>query len=133
MLYRYCIVFSILIFNLALFSALPVDALTLTEFSAGISANSGLQTITAGSDGNLWFVEFDGNRIARITPNGVVSEFSSGISPDSQPVGIAAGSDGNLWFTEANANNIGRITPSGGATEYPVTTAGSAPWDIASG
>ena len=42
--------------------------------------------ITAGPDGNLWFTEFDGNRIGRITPLGVVTEFSAGISAGADPV-----------------------------------------------
>ena len=33
--------------------------------------------ITAGPDGNLWFTEYLGERIGRITPLGVVTEFSA--------------------------------------------------------
>ena len=47
----------------------------MTEFSAGISRGSAPSGITAGPDGNLWFTEFDGSRIGRITPAGVASEF----------------------------------------------------------
>ena len=54
-----------------------------------------------GPDGNLWFTEFVGDRIGRITPAGVVTEFSAGITPSSDPHGITAGPDGNLWFTES--------------------------------
>jgi len=74
--------------------------------------------ITAGPDGNLWFTEFDGNRIGRITPAGVVTEFSAGISAGAYPYGITAGPDGNLWFTEYYSNRIGRITPAGAVTEF---------------
>ena len=52
----------------------------VTEFSAGISADASPNHIVAGLDGNLWFTEFDGDRIGRITPSGVVSEFTAGIS-----------------------------------------------------
>ena len=90
----------------------------ITEFSAGISAGSSPEGITAGPDGNLWFTERFGNRIGRITPSGTVTEFSSGISANSQPYGITAGPDGNLWFAEYNGNRIGRITPSGTVTEF---------------
>ena len=39
----------------------------ITEFSVGISPGSLPVGITAGPDRNLWFTEFDGNRIATIT------------------------------------------------------------------
>ena len=38
---------------------------TVTEFTTGISPNSGPQTIVAGPDGNMWFTERAGARIAR--------------------------------------------------------------------
>ena len=88
--------------------------------------------ITTGPDGNLWFTEYVGNKIGRITPAGVITEF---------PVptlggwlqGITAGSDGNLWFTEIDANKIGRITIEGAVTEYSTPTANSGPEDITAG
>jgi len=108
----------------------------LTEFSAGITPkvldgqaySPGVSGITAGPDGNLWFTEYDANRIGRITPTGEVTEFSEGITPDKIPTEIAAGPDGNLWFTEAgyqdqqtgqvHPGGIGRITPAGVVTEF---------------
>jgi hypothetical protein len=105
-------------------SAEPVGA--VTEFSAGITEGSSPSGIAAGPDGNLWFTEFNGNRIGRITPAGVVTEFSKGISPESRPFGITAGPDGNLWFTETNGNRIGRITPAGVVTEFSEGTEFSA-------
>ena len=103
----------------------------LTEFSAGITPkvldgqaySPGVSGIAAGPDGNLWFTEYDANRIGRITPTGVVTEFSAGISEGSAPNGITAGPDGNLWFTESDASRIGRITPSGVVSEFPPTAA----------
>ena len=89
-------------------------AQTLTEFCAGLGSGAQPVGIAAGADGNLWFTEFNGgNRIGRVTPQGVISEFSAGLNGGAQPYAIAAGSDGNLWFTEQNGNRIGRITPSG--------------------
>src|SRR3954469_8907745 len=64
------------------------SAQSITEFSAGITPGTtpgrmGATPygIAAGPDGNLWFTEFNGNRVARITPAGVVTEFSKGIAP----------------------------------------------------
>jgi Collagen triple helix repeat (20 copies) len=107
---------------------------TITEFTTGITANSGPYEIAAGPDGNLWFTEIDGNRIGRITPTGTVTEFGTGITASAQPTGIAAGPDGNLWFTELNGERIGRITPAGAITEFPTGFAGPVQFvDIAAG
>jgi hypothetical protein len=104
----------------------------VSEFATGIS---GLPDgIAAGPDGNLWFTEFYGDRIGRITPAGVVTEFSTGVSTNSHPDGIAAGPDGNLWFTEFDGNRIGRITPAGAVTEFSTGIgAASKPDGIAAG
>src|SRR6516164_1677835 len=74
-----------------------------------LPAGSEPDGITAGPDGNLWFTEYSGNKIGRITPAGMFAQFPLP-TPDSQPSRIAAGPDGNLWFTEQYGNKIGRIT-----------------------
>ncbi len=97
--------------------------------------------IAVGPDGNLWFTEYNDNRIGRITPSGSVTEF---LIPTaySQPWTIAAGPDGNLWFTEHESGKIGRITPNGSDStiaasirEFVIVTPTmlSAPWGIAAG
>jgi streptogramin lyase len=92
---------------------------TITEFSTGITAGSEPAEIVAGFEGNLWFTEYSGHRIGRITPTGEVTEFSTGLTTQGFLVpGIAAGADGNLWFTEGSGSQIGRITPSGEVTEF---------------
>ena len=78
----------------------------VTEFSTGMSVGSGPAGITAGPDGNLWFTEYDGNRIGRITTSGFITEFSAGISAGARPLGITTGPDHNLWFTEQLGNRI---------------------------
>jgi len=67
--------------------------------------------ITAGSDGNLWFIEGNRDIVARMTPLGVFSEFPTP-SPDSETSGIGTAPDGKLWFTEYNVGKIGCITAS---------------------
>jgi hypothetical protein len=65
--------------------------------------------ITQGPDGNLWFTENAGNKIAAINPiTHVFSEFAVPQS-GSNPYGITIGPDNNVWFTEANANRLGRL------------------------
>jgi streptogramin lyase len=112
-------------------SAAPVG--TITQFSAGITPGSTPAGIAVGADGNLWFTEFFGDRIGRITPAGVVTEFSDGITPGSRPDGITAGPDGNLWFTEAGGRRIGRITTAGVVTEFSTGITGGGLTGITAG
>jgi streptogramin lyase len=88
--------------------------------------------ITAGPDGNLWFLEPEADAIGRITPTGVVTEFLLP-NENSGLVDITAGPDGNLWFTEQDGNRIGRITPAGVITEFDVPTPNSQVWSITAG
>jgi streptogramin lyase len=87
--------------------------------------------IAAGPDGNMWFTEFTGDKIGRITPAGDIVEFAVPTA-DSHPKGIAAGPDGNLWFTESYARKIGRITPAGDIAEFPLAGV-SQPSEISAG
>jgi streptogramin lyase len=91
---------------------------TITEYPLPTPGTSP-EGIVAGSDGNLWFTEQNGENggIGRISPTGQVTEFHTGISPGGAPVEITAGRDGNLWFTE-ESGAIGRITPDGTVTEF---------------
>jgi streptogramin lyase len=89
--------------------------------------------ITAGPNGNYWFVEPGVNKIGQVTPTGSVSDYPI-TTADSVPNGITAGSDGALWFTEEGANQIGRMTTAGVVTnEFPLPHANSGPYLIAPG
>ena len=57
----------------------PAVLTGITEFSI-TSSNSGPRGITAGPDGNIWFVENATNKIAKITPTGTVTEYKAGDS-----------------------------------------------------
>ncbi len=70
--------------------------------------NPDLADIAAGPDGDLWFTEFSGNAIGRITPAGVITEFAIPTA-GSGPIGIAAGPDGNVWFAESEGAQVGRF------------------------
>jgi len=63
--------------------------------------------ITTGPGGALWFTEFAGNRLGRITTAGAIDETTSvdGVEPE----GIASGPNGNIWFTEFNTSRIGEF------------------------
>jgi len=127
------LVFSTLVFGGTLMATLA-SAYTQTpisEYSIPTS-RSVPRGITRGPDGSLWFVEYSGNKIGRISVNGVLAEFAlptAGASPAS----ITGGPDGNVWFTEGAANKIGRITPSGVITEFDVPKANAFPESITGG
>jgi len=96
------------------------------------TGNSQPYGITAGPDGALWFTEYGGYKIGRITTAGVSTEYPVPTA-SSQPEGIAAGPDGAVWFTEYGGDKIGRITTAGFIIEYPVPTAKSGPSGIGAG
>lgn len=69
--------------------------------------------ITTGpGDGNLWSTETNANKIAKITPAGLVTDYG-GLTGGALPTGITAGKDGNLWFTEPGTNRIGQMSAAG--------------------
>jgi streptogramin lyase len=87
----------------------------ITEFSNGITG-SGLNGITNGPNGNLWFTESNSSLIGQITPSGVVTEFAPALS--GSPLGITTGPDQNLWFSEGGGVRVGRLTTGGSLTEF---------------
>jgi streptogramin lyase len=114
----------------------PSAALAIDEFPVPtqLSQPAG---ITVGPDGNLWFTEENGQKIARITTAGPITEFPFPTSDARGPSEIVTGPDGALWFTEfaANPYRIGRITTAGSITEFPPSglPSGSAPDGITVG
>lgn len=108
-------------------AALPLGA--VSEFPTP-TAESRPGALAAGPDGNIWFREYGGEKIGRITPSGAITEFPIPTA-NARPEGITAGPEGNVWFTERKADQIARITPSGEITSFPVPTAESEPEAIA--
>jgi streptogramin lyase len=83
---------------------------TVTEFPLPNKPNSIAvppTELTAGPDGNVWFVVGDEHTLGRITPQGTITEFAL---PAGSTLGdITLGPDGNLWFTDRVSNTIDRI------------------------
>ncbi len=84
----------------------------------GLFADSYLQQIIAGPDGNLWFsLEGIGandnalGAIGKVTPQGEIGIVSLG--KFTVPEDMTFGPDHNLWFT--TATEVGRVTPKGQA------------------
>jgi streptogramin lyase/6-phosphogluconolactonase (cycloisomerase 2 family) len=93
----------------------------VTAASTEITSAGGPRGITSGPDGNVWFTEISGNKIARITTAGVITEFPTPSA--SGPDGITTGPDGNLWYAGFSGNKIGRVTTAGVITEFPAGAA----------
>ena len=90
-----------------------------------------------GPDGNLWFLDLGGNKVARLTTAGTLTEFPIPPHPEnpygSSPESIAAGPDGALWLTEGASKRIGRITLDGRITEFKLPGVDHIPSDIVAG
>ena len=82
---------------------------TVTEFSLAPNVDPSSK-ITAGPDGNLWFAQFNEDRVGRITPDGTITLFTQGITANGTPSGITTGPDGRIWFAQYNGHRLGIIT-----------------------
>jgi streptogramin lyase len=111
----------------------PIPTTGSTLCTSGFPLGTCPEGITAGPDGNLWFVEAGGNNVGRITPAGVITEFPIP-TVGSSPGGITAGPDGSLWFTEEAGNKIGKITLASGSgaalTVFPNRGTNSGPINV---
>jgi virginiamycin B lyase len=101
----------------------------VTEFA--VTAGSGPNGITIGSDGNIWYTELFNNAIGKMDiKTHAVTDYplpTGGANPQL----LTLGADGNVWFTEADVDQVGRITSKGKITEYKLAS-GSGPTGIAS-
>src|SRR5262245_61055452 len=120
-------VFFAVVASFVLLEAVVAGAQTITEFTIP-TTDSHPEGITVGPDGALWFTEFSGQKIGRVTTAGFFTEFPV---PPSFPSGITAGPDGALWFTESGlgfgSEHVIRMTTAGGLVGYLPPTAASGP------
>lgn len=106
----------------------PTPTPTVSKQITIPTASSGPAGITLGSDGNIWFTEFNASKIGHLV-SGTISE---NVTPSHRagPFAIASGPGPglNLWFTETNLGQVGQITISGPPyTEYALPVSGSRP------
>jgi streptogramin lyase len=101
------------------------------------TANATPLGITTGPDNNVWFVELNGDRIARVVPGtfpaaSSITEFPLP-SPNSQPADVTSlAGNPNVWFDEFTNNKIASIVPSTGViSEFTVPTAAAGPIGLA--
>ena len=97
------------------------------------SSNSGVNSITAGPDGSMYFTETNTNKIGKLSKNGVITEFLIS-TPNSGPTSITSGPAGNIYFTETAANKIGWIsTATNAISDIAIPTSNSNSTSIVSG
>ena len=88
---------------------------------------------TLGPDGNVYFAEINGNKVARITPAGQITEWTDPLA-NAKPMVLAFGPDGKLYFTENQANKIGTLnTSTGSLTHWAVPKSNASPLGMALG
>ncbi|MFE3317722.1 virginiamycin B lyase [Nocardia sp. NPDC059195] len=81
-----------------------------------LEQSDGQPTVIVADSGNaLWFTEFRGGRLGRITIDGAVTSMSV-----DGPYGACVGPDGALWFTELQAGRVGRLAADGTITRVEV-------------
>ena len=89
----------------------------VTVYSHGITGSEVPNDLAVGSDGALWFTEYEfedsfsivRSKVARITTSGAITEYSH-VPHSGAPSGIVQGPDGNMWFVETQINRLGRVT-----------------------
>src|SRR3954463_6608608 len=88
------------------------------------------QEVIAGPDGNIWFTESFGSKIARITPAGSTTFFSTtaGSAAD-----LTVGPDKNIWFTLPNDKKIGRMSTTGSVKLFSIPGTFNHPTGITKG
>jgi virginiamycin B lyase len=87
--------------------------------------------IAIGPDDNIWFTEYQGDGIDRMTPKGELARFP--IAPDGIAERITAGPDGAMWFTDPRGNRIGRVALDGKIKYVALPTPKCGPTGIALG
>jgi len=99
----------------------PIVKMTPTGLATAYplpTLNAGIEAVTRGPDGNVWFTEFKASKIGKITPLGQITEYRTPFNP-LQSVDIKTGADGNLWFA-TDHHGIGRATTTGTIDFFPI-------------
>jgi len=91
--------------------------------------------ITSGPDGNLWFAEFDGNKIGKVVPGtfpgaGSIVECGPLPTTNSAPVDVVndPSTPNKVWFDEFGNDKVANVDTSTCAySEFAVPTSGAQP------
>lgn len=75
---------------------------------------------------NLWFGEYDTNRIGQINDQGQLSEYALPTA-DAHPGWGTSALDGSFWVSEEGASQIAKVSSQGIVTEYRLPTGNAQP------
>ena len=87
--------------------AAPAAASTATSASAAAPPVMGPLFIVTGSDGKLWFTDFDGSSVNSFDPVSLDLANYFYFTPDRNPTRLTIGPDGNFWFDETGPMSPG--------------------------
>lgn len=91
---------------------------TVTEY--GLPEKGGPKGIAVGSEGKIWFTEYDSGYVGSInTSGGELKEYSLG---STGPEAIVTGPDGDMWVPEVKTEQIARVSPTGSVTQFSVSS-----------
>lgn len=100
----------------------PLPWITLPEPGhAGheLSLPSAPNELALDAHGDVWFTEFNADRLGRLDPHtGLMQHYLLSPKPSVQtfyPYGVTIDELGNVWFTESGNNQLGRLDPNTGA------------------
>ena len=108
----------------------------LDEYSAGLPANSGLNSITPGPSGdtNLYFTMATVAKLGTISTgtSPAITILPTALASTSLPSGIVTGPDGNLWVALAGGTSVIKVATNGtGLVMHPLPTSNAHPVGIA--
>jgi len=90
--------------------AVPGNFSFITEYPLPINTNAFVTNqpygLLSAQDGNIWFADYGGSSIGRMTTSGVVTKFFTPTT-NSFPSFLATGADSNIWFGEIIASSPG--------------------------
>lgn len=101
------------------------SALAAPSVSVLPIGNREVFTMTAGSDGGMWFIDATRPAVVRVSMTGRIKAFRLPFAPNDQFSSLISGPDANLWFAD-NSNlrrssaTIEHMTLTGQLRDYPV-------------
>src|SRR5580692_7206401 len=81
-----------------------------------------------GPDGNVWFIDEDADRLARISANGSVKEFSFESVAGGSGVSMTVGADKDFYIGDESSSII-RLTVKGTVKAFPIPSGDATSFD----
>ena len=91
------------------------------QFSWGSASTPSVQTIVVGPDKNLWYTDYSGSNLIKMTMAGAPKLFplKNGASPFN-PAGLTVGSDGKFYVAQLFGSAIDVVTTAGAQTIHNI-------------